>query len=78
MLDNDDLYKEFNLIDLLNKAVIAKLYSTTKKDILVLEYWDQVPTGVQVKYTVRGLNDSCRRVPFVSFLENANGSRCWQ
>jgi hypothetical protein len=41
MFDNKDIYEKFKAFDLLNKSVIAKLYSITEKEVLVSMYWDQ-------------------------------------
>jgi hypothetical protein len=41
MFDNKDTYEKFKSFNLLNKSVIAKVYSITEKEALVLIYWDQ-------------------------------------
>jgi hypothetical protein len=41
MFDNKDTYEKLKAFDLLNKSMIAKLYSITEKEVLVSMYWDQ-------------------------------------
>lgn len=41
MFDDREIYEKFKSFDLLNKSVVAKLYSITEKQVLVAMYWDQ-------------------------------------
>jgi hypothetical protein len=41
MFNDDVLYKKLKALDLLNKSVIAQLYSISEKDVLTSMYWDQ-------------------------------------